>query len=119
MAMKRIFTALGLVIMAGYLTWNGWWLAHGQLAPSMLRWFTGIPCPTTGGTRSVLALARGDWRGSLRWNAMAIPLILLFTVTIAQLLTAALRRSRLVLPPRYLHLWLGVLGVAWVLKLVQ
>src|SRR5947207_15543308 len=97
--MKRVLTATGLLMLAVYLAWNGWWLAHGRVPPSMLVAAMGIPAPTTGGTHSLGALLRGDWRASLRYNAMAVPVALLFVLSVGRLIGAAGRRKPLVLPP--------------------
>ena len=42
---------------------------------------TGIPSPTTGGTRSFLALLNGDITLSLYYNVATIPIITLLCVT--------------------------------------
>ena len=43
--------------------------AASAIALSSVDW--GLPCPTTGLTRSLLCLVHGDWRQSLRWAAAA------------------------------------------------
>src|ERR1022692_3864522 len=44
-------TALGLFVV--YCIWNAYWLLQWRLPPSLFSAITGLPCPTTGGTRSV------------------------------------------------------------------
>ena len=39
------------------------------------RAITGVPCPTCGFTRALLALLRGDLMGSLRLHPMLIPVV--------------------------------------------
>lgn len=97
---------------AGYVAWNIHWLASARIPPSILTELTGIPCPTTGGTRSLLALLEGDWSSSLSYNAMTVPLILLLGMTMIQV------SRRRVVDPWLGKAWLGVLGLAWVLKLL-
>ncbi|MEX1090689.1 MAG: DUF2752 domain-containing protein, partial [Phycisphaeraceae bacterium] len=64
-----------------YAGWNAWWLAHGLVPPSLLAAATGLPSPTTGGTRAMMALGHGNWLASLRFNAMAVPISLLLVVS--------------------------------------
>ena len=66
------------------------WLAAGhEEAPRLIcpfRHITGIPCFTCGGTRAVLALARGDMHAAFVWN----PLVALSAIAaLAWLLYAA------------------------------
>ena len=68
---------LFLRVLAGtlfvvYCFWQIFWLVQGKLAPALFRAATGIPAPTTGGTRSLIQLCQGDWRASLSWNPMAV-----------------------------------------------
>lgn len=51
----------------------------------MFRRFTHHPCPTCGMTRSLAALAKGDWRGSLLQH----PLGIAFAVQVALVWLAA------------------------------
>jgi hypothetical protein len=46
-----------------------------SLWPCPLRHFTGIPCPTCGMTRSLLALAQGDWSASLSYHLFGVVLV--------------------------------------------
>lgn len=43
------------------------WREHFYVACPLLE-FTGIPCPTCGGTRALAALAAGQWLEAFAWN---------------------------------------------------
>lgn len=94
-----------------YLLWNVVWLLNGRPAPSMLLGLLGIPAPTTGMTRALVSLSEGDWRQSLLWNPLAVPLLLLFVTTLAWSLLKPRPRQR-----EMLYTWLLLLGVAWCFK---
>jgi hypothetical protein len=116
-AIRKFLRVAAVVSFLAYCLWNVYWLAQGQIPPSIFRSATGLPAPTTGGTRAVIALCRGEALESLRYNAMAIPILLLFTLTIGWLGRQAAARRRLLLPFGFFWAWLVVLAVAWVLKL--
>jgi hypothetical protein len=114
------------------VTWCGWqviWLAQARLPPALFLAITGLPAPTTGGTRSLARLFRGDWslarlfrgdwKGSVQYNAMAVPITLLFGLTVGWLLIQGLRRRGWRVPRFFLPAWLGLLGLAWAIKLAQ
>lgn len=58
-----------------FLTVSGWlaarlypmWRDHFYVACPLLEW-TGVPCPTCGGTRAMAALAAGQWADAFAWN---------------------------------------------------
>jgi hypothetical protein len=99
-----------------YLAWNIAWLASGRIPPSALRVLIGLPCPTTGCTRSLLSLVHGDLQASLLWNPFTIPIVVLLGGSLGTLLFATLRRRQLVLPRWLGTAWLNVLLVAWLAK---
>ena len=101
---------------AAYLAWNIIWLASGRIPPSALRTLLGEPCPTTGCTRAVLSLFRGDLHASLLWNLFTIPILILSALLFKTLMLAALRRNELVLPKWMGTAWWSVLLMAWVAK---
>jgi Protein of unknown function (DUF2752) len=37
----------------------------------LFHWLTGLQCPLCGMTHAMLALARGDWRAALHYNALS------------------------------------------------
>jgi hypothetical protein len=100
-----------------YCGWQVYWIAHGQIPPALFLALTGWPAPTTGGTTAVSRLLRGDWRESLAANPMALPIVALLTVTLTLLALDLLHRRRLRLPDRVFHIWILVLGVAWVVQI--
>ena len=80
----------------------------------MLTGLTGIPVPTTGGTRSMRALWQGDLIGSLYYNAFTLPIVGLTLFTLVHYL---LRRGT---NDRWLsRTWCILLAVAWLAKLLS
>lgn len=116
-ARPLVFLALGC--FAFYLGWNAYWLGRGMLPPSILKGVFGIPAPTTGFTRSCLALARGDVAASLRWNAFTVPIVTLYGVSFAVFLRGLVRRRRTVIPTWMVAAWAIFLAAAWITKLLQ
>lgn len=112
---QRIVAA---ILFAAYLVWNGFWLAQGRIPPSIFLALTGLPSPTTGGTRSIMRLWEGDWRESLRWHPLAVPITLLFILSVGWLGWQGVTRRRLHLPEWFLWAWGVCLGVSWVVKLL-
>jgi hypothetical protein len=70
------FAALSAFIF--YLAWNAVWIAHGRIPPSILRAVGCVPCPTTGGYRSFVALCRGEFVQSFLYNPLMLVYLLLF-----------------------------------------
>jgi TctA family transporter len=116
-ASRGILSIVLLAGLAAYVGWWGYWLARGQLPPAPIKAMLGLPAPSTGCTRSLMALARGDWRESLRWNPFAVPMLLMLVGSLAWVIVRALRRRRVVLPERLATAWLILLPVAWAVKL--
>ena len=110
---RRWPNVVGLSLLAVYISWNVYWLASGAVPPSMLTGLTGLPSPTTGGTRSVMALLDGDLARSLYFNPMTLPLIGLMAVTVGQI--AVKRRG----DDWLVTAWVVLLSVAWVIKLLS
>ena len=109
---RQIAAAVGLSLLSVYVGWNVWFVWRGQVPPSLLTGLTGLPCPTTGGTRSLMALLRGDVAASLYFNPMTVPIVGLLAVT----MVAACRRCAGVWLARA---WFALLLVAWVIKLLS
>ena len=112
-ALRTIFMAM----LAVYVGWNLYWLAQLRIAPSLFQTLTGLPCPTTGCTRSFFAICRGEWLESLRFNALLVPICVLLFASVLQLTCQAVVRQRLSLSKVLVILWGIVLSLAWVLKL--
>jgi hypothetical protein len=102
-----------------WLAWNATWIAGGSAPPSILKWATGLPVPTTGFTRSLRAWADGRWTEALAWNPFAPVFVGLLAASAIVLAQAALRRRPLLLPRPLAGAWLGTLAAAWILKAAQ
>lgn len=105
-----------LVAFGAYLVWNVWYIASGMVPPSILLRCVGLPCPTTGCTRSLLSLLHGDVYASLAWNPFTVPILVLASSSVLILSRAAVRKRELVLPNWLGTTWLSVLLMAWVSK---
>ncbi len=117
LASRRFLRVAASAGFVGYCIWNGYWLAQSKVPPSIFLAVTGLPAPTTGGTRAVVHLWRGEVRESMRYNAMAIPILLLLAVTVGWLIRQAATRRPILVPFGFFWAWLAVLAIAWVLKL--
>jgi Protein of unknown function (DUF2752) len=106
------------VPFAAYVCWNLAWLASGKIPPSALREILGVPCPTTGCTRSLTALLHGNLIASLLWNPLTIPILMLFGISLQILFLAALRKKELVLPKWMGTAWCCILVMAWISKFI-
>ena len=114
-AKKGLKTA-ALVAFVGYCAWNVFWLGRGQLPPSIWKYCTGLPCPTTGMTRSLGALAKGDWTNFFAYNPFTILFIALFLLSMLLLLIRWKRDRRLELPRYLAGMWFLALTGAWIAK---
>jgi hypothetical protein len=108
------FAALGAFIF--YLAWNAAWIARGRIPPSILKAMTGIPCPTTGGYRSFVALCRGEFVQSFLYNPMMLVYLLLSCYSLAVLCRQRIHRERLVLRPFIAWMWCASLLIGWAAK---
>ncbi|KAF0092376.1 MAG: hypothetical protein FD141_560 [Fusobacteria bacterium] len=69
LGMHLLFLGLGILFLFIYS-----WLD----ITCLLRYITGIPCPTCGATRAMFSLARLDFVGYWFYNPMAFPLVIAF-----------------------------------------
>jgi Protein of unknown function (DUF2752) len=106
---------LALLGLGYYLFHNLLHLLQGHLAPSLLTTWTGLPCPTTGGTRSLLAYADGQWLEGFYWNPFSLPLLALALLSLGYLLRL---RTPHHLPPWLGSSWLVTLTLAWLTKFI-
>ena len=106
---------IGLIVV--YVGWNLAHLAAGQLPGSLMTAIVGLPCPTSGGTRAISALLGGDVITSLRWNPLAVPITVLFVLSLVELVRSRLVWGRVRLGPRWVRCWMWLLATAWLVQL--
>src|SRR5687768_4721171 len=81
----KLYFLLTIACLAGY-TWL--FMVHQagslQVGPGLkgclIKSLTGIPCPSCGATRSVLALLQGEVVGSWQWNPFGIILLAIMVI---------------------------------------
>ena len=113
---RRITRLAALGAFIFYLAWNAAWIAHGRIPPSILLAATGIPCPTTGGCRSFVALCRGEFVQSFLYNPLMLVYLLLFCYSMGILFRLWIHRKRLVLSPFIAWMWCASLLIGWAAK---
>ena len=115
----RVLRLFATALFVVYVGWNAWWLAHEQLPMSLMKGLTGLPAPTTGLTRSLLLLWRGEFGASLTFHPLAIPMMALFLGSLAWLAAGWIRHGPLRLPAWLYRPLLITLACAWVIKLLS
>lgn len=116
--LKTGLKAVAITAFAGYCGWNVFWLSAGCLPPSIWSWATGLPCPSTGMTRSLAALAGGDVSGCFLYNPLTAAFVALLLASVLLLLKSWRDEHCLRVPAAVGRLWLATLGVAWAAKFV-
>ena len=101
-----------------YGLWNLAFLIQAKIPPSILTGLTGLPSPTTGGTRSMQLLWRGHFRESLQANLFAVPITLCFVFTLGLLVAQRMRHRKLSVPSWLVTTWGLLLLIAWLAKLI-
>ena len=107
---------VALIAFGGYVAWNAAWLLCGHIPPSIFAYYTGLPCPTTGMTRSLLSLREGDWRSFFLFNPLTSVYLALTGISAVALVKRRLQGEGWVLPAFLAWSWLFALAVGWFLK---
>lgn len=115
---QRILRRAGFFMLGVYVVWNAFWISSGQIPPSLFYSWTGVPCPTTGGTRSFLSLLDGKIYQSFMLNPMTVPIIGLLLATLIRVSFLFCVREKVELANSWLIAWVAVLGIAWTAKLL-
>ena len=115
--MKVGVKRVAIIAFAGYLAWNIAWLSRGRVPPSLLKYCTGLPCPTTGSCRSLLAFFHGDYCGAVLFNPFTSLYIGLTCLSGVVVLKCLLRKRELALPPFLVRAWCFALCFGWAAKL--
>ncbi|MGC4006630.1 MAG: DUF2752 domain-containing protein [Pirellulales bacterium] len=113
----RFLVATASALSVVYVIWNIYWLTQRRLAPSLFSALTGLPCPTTGGTRSLRCLLAGEWAEACRYNLFTLPIIGLLAYSIAAVVYRGVMRRSTLFGDRLLYAWMGMLAIAWIAKL--
>lgn len=83
------------------------------------RLVTGLPCPFCGLTRSMFALGRGDFSGSVHFSPIG-PLVAIAAAVLALVLAASIWRGRSLSFPRpVLALGTMILALSWAFQITQ
>jgi hypothetical protein len=84
------------------------------MPPSLFLALTGRPCGTTGMTRSLLRLLRGDLAGSVALHPFAVPLLALTAACAGEVCLRRLRRERVAVRPAVAAALLALLALGWI-----
>lgn len=108
----------GFLMLGVYIAWNAFWISSGRIPPSIFYSLTGVPCPTTGGTRALLSLIDGEIYQSLLHNPMTVPIIALLLAMLIRVIFLLYARRKVELSNGWLVAWFVILGIAWTAKLL-
>lgn len=74
---NKLYVLLSTACLTGYVWLAVTWNPSNSAEPGacLFKRLTGIPCPSCGSTRSVLALLHGDFSSGIYWNPFGIILI--------------------------------------------
>lgn len=108
----------GTLLFCFYLYHNAYWLSIGKVPPSIAIQYLGIPCPTTGCTRSLISLYNFDLLKSLCYNPLTIPYIALLCCSLLIVAVKA-KNNQSILLPRFIGIiWLLCLSLGWASKFI-
>ena len=112
----NLLKAVAGVFFIGYCGWNCHFLVSGTVPSSIFQSATGLPCPTTGGVRSITAYLRGDIWEAFCFNPFAPIFILLFCASAWSIACCAYSKRPMRIPNWMGIMWLISLLGAWIAK---
>lgn len=101
-----------------YILWNMFWLSKLQFPPSILTYYTGFPCPTTGCIRSITSLARGNTLDFFLYNPFTFPFLGLLVTTVVIFFGQLIRGKQLLIKQPLVNVWFFTLFVSWLSKFI-
>ncbi|NLD48383.1 MAG: DUF2752 domain-containing protein [Clostridiaceae bacterium] len=115
----ELFKYLGIIAFVFYCLWNGYWLFwQKRLAPSIWSYYTGLPNPGSGGTRSLKAAFAGEYMESLLYNPFTFPFILLTVYSFYRIAANWRANKAIELPPYIGWMWIVTIALAWITKFI-
>ena len=90
-----------LFAFAFYLFWNLYFLLKAQLPPSILYKITGIPSPTTGMGRSLMAIIDFNLKGFFINNPIVIFFIPILILILINLFLSYYKREKLIVKKQF------------------
>ena len=116
--LKSYIRLFALAAFAGYCFWQVYWLIRGRLAPSLLTFYTSLPNPSSGVTRSIKAALAGHYQDFFLYNPFTVPFIALLAYSLCRLLVSWVKNRELQLPHTVGKLWFALLACAWLVKFI-
>ncbi len=115
----KLLRYLAIIAFVFYCLWNGYWLIwQRHLAPSILSYYTGLPNPGSGGTRSLKAAFAGEYMEAFLYNPFTVPFILLIAYSFCKI-ASNWRANKTIELPKYLGLiWIIIIALAWITKFI-
>lgn len=113
---KYLFRKLAILIFVFYVFWNLYWISNYSIPPSIFNYFTGLPCPTTGCTRSLNCLFNKEYKQFFLFNVCTVPYIVLIGLSFFSILSNYILFGMLKIS-NYLALsWWFTLSIGWFFK---
>ena len=114
--MRSRIRTVALIAFGGYVAWNVAWFFHGLSPPSVFSYCTGLPCPTTGMTRSILSACRGNVQDFLLFNPFTLVYLALMGASALLVLGGHIKGKEIALPPAMAWSWMAALALGWLAK---
>ncbi len=111
--LERLLKALGVCLI---LT-TAIWIFAAPVNGCAVRFFTGIPCPSCGMTRAMLALLRLDFRAAFYYHPLVYPLLPLLSFIVIRYVFWGVSPA----DKRYIRLYVGTLIVfiaVWLIRVL-
>lgn len=98
--------------------WNLIFIVQGEIPPSFFKYVTKLPCPSSGGIRSLRSLIQGNIRESLLYNPFTLVYIFLILLSGILMAKSIIEKKKLLLPQWIFYAWIALLGISWITKFI-
>lgn len=107
-----------ITTLSCYLVWNLIFIVQGEIPPSFFKYVTKLPCPSSGGIRSLRSLIQGNIRESLLYNPFTLVYIFLILLSGILMAKSIIEKKKLLLPQWIFYAWIALLGISWITKFI-